>query len=81
MAMKRPPHIGGVIRHGILEPLDLSVTKAAEILGVQEATLSDLVNGMTALTVEMALRINEAFGPDVDHLMRMQVAHEIAQLR
>jgi plasmid maintenance system antidote protein VapI len=43
--MKSPPHIGRVISHGILDPLGLSVTKAAEVLGVRRATLSDLING------------------------------------
>src|SRR3979490_2388650 len=81
MPMKNPPHIGRIISHGILEPLGLSVTKAAEILGVRRATLSDLVNGKAALTAEMALRIHKAFGPDVDHLLRMQVAYEVAQIR
>jgi antitoxin HigA-1 len=79
--MKNPPHVGEVIWHGILEPLDLSVTKAAGVLGVRRATLSDLVNGKAALTAEMALRIHKAFGPDVDHLLRMQVAYEVAQVR
>jgi addiction module HigA family antidote len=81
MPMKNPPHVGKVIWHGILEPLDLSVTKAASILGVRRATLSDLVNGKAALTAEMALRIHKAFGPDVDHLLRMQVAYDVAQVR
>jgi antitoxin HigA-1 len=81
MPMKNPPHVGKVIWHGIIEPLDLSVTKAASILGVRRATLSDLVNGKAALTAEMALRIHKAFGPDVDHLLRMQVAYDVAQVR
>ena len=79
--MKNPPHIGQVIWYGILEPLDLSITKAAQILGVRRATLSDLVNGKAALTAEMALRVHKAFGPDVDHLLRMQVAFDVAQVR
>src|SRR6202161_1053973 len=81
MPMKSPPHIGRVIWHGILEPLTLSVTKAAEVLGVRRATLSDLTNGKAALTAEMALRIHKAFGPDIDHLLRMQVAYDAAQIR
>ena len=81
MPMKSPPHIGRVIWHGILEPLTLSVTKAAEVLGVRRATLSDLVNGKAALTAEMALRIHKAFGPDVDHLLRMQAAYDATQIR
>ena len=81
MPMKNPPHVGRVIWHGILEPLGLSITKAAEILGVRRATVSDLLNGKAALTAEMALRIHKAFGPDVDHLLRMQVAYDVAQIR
>jgi addiction module HigA family antidote len=81
MPMKNPPHIGRVIWNGILEPLSLSVTKAAEALGVRRATLSDLVNGKAGLTAEMALRIHKAFGPDVDHLLRMQAAYDAAQIR
>ena len=81
MPMKSPPHVGQVIWNGILKPLGLSVTKAAEVLGVRRATLSDLVNGKAALTAEMALRIHKAFGPDVDHLLRMQVTHDTAQIR
>ena len=79
--MKNPPHIGRVIWDGILEPLGLSVTKAAEALGVRRATLSDLINGKAALTAEMALRIHKAFGPDVDHLLRMQAAYEVVEIR
>jgi len=79
--MKNPPHVGRVVHHGILEPLGLSVSRAAEALGVRRATLSDLINGKAALTAEMALRIHKAFGPDVDHLLRMQAAYEAAQIR
>ena len=60
MPMKNPPHVGRVIWHGVFEPLGLSVTKAAEALGVRRATLSDLVNGKSALTAEMALRADHA---------------------
>jgi addiction module HigA family antidote len=79
--MKNPPHVGRVIWNGVLEPLGLSITRAASILGVRRATLSDLINGKAALTAEMAMRIHKAFGPDVDHLLRMQVAHDVAQVR
>ena len=81
MPMKNPPHVGQVIWHGVLEPLGLSITKVASILDVRRATLSDLINCKAALTAEMALRIDKAFGPDVDHLLRMQVAYDVAQVR
>src|SRR6266705_3432502 len=81
MPMKNPPHVGRVISHGILEPLDLSITRAAEILGVRRATLSAVVNGKAALSPELALRVEKAFGPEVDHLLRIQAAYDAAQVR
>jgi addiction module HigA family antidote len=50
-------------------------------LKVRRATLSDLLRGKAALTPEMALRIEKAFGPDMDHLLRMQVAYDVARMR
>jgi len=81
MAMKNPPHPGEVIRHEVLAPLKLSVTEAAEVLGVTRPALSRMLNGRSALTPEMALRIEKAFGPKMEHLMRMQLAHDLARAR
>ena len=61
MPMKNPPHPGEVIREEVLRPFDLSITKAAAILGVRRATLSDLTNGKAAVSAEMALRLEKAF--------------------
>ena len=68
----KPSHPGEFIREEILVELGLSVARAAEILGVRRATLSDLVNGNAALSPEMALRIEKAFGVNMDMLLRMQ---------
>jgi addiction module HigA family antidote len=81
MSMKNPSHAGQVIYRGIIEPLGLSITKAAEILGVRRATLSAVVNGKAALSPELALRVEKAFGPEVDHLLRIQAAYEAARIR
>jgi addiction module HigA family antidote len=81
MPMKNPPHPGDLIRTGIIEALALSVSKAAEILKVRRATLSDLLHGKAALTPEMALRIERAFGPDMNHLLAMQLAYDVAKTR
>lgn len=81
MAMKDPPHPGELIRTEIIEALGLNVSRAAEILKVRRATLSDLLNGKAALSPDMALRIEKAFGTDMDHLLRMQVACDVAQSR
>src|ERR1017187_10406524 len=81
MPMKNPPHPGDLIKTEIIEALGLNVSKAAEILKVRRATLSDLLHGKAALTPEMALRIETAFGPDMDHLLRMQLAYDVARTR
>jgi addiction module HigA family antidote len=56
-----PSHPGSFIKTEILDELGLSVTKAADILGVRRATLSELVNERAALSPEMALRLEKAF--------------------
>jgi addiction module HigA family antidote len=81
MPIKNPPHPGDLIRTEIIEEVGLTVKKAAEILKVRRATLSDLLHGKAALTPDMALRIEKAFGPDMDHLLRMQLAYDIATTR
>lgn len=81
MRMARPAHPGQFIRMEVIEPLDLSVTKAAELLGVTRPALSALLNGHAALSPDMALRIEKAFGPKMDTLLRMQTAYEIAEAR
>jgi len=81
MPMKNPPHPGDLIRTEIIEALDLSVSKAADILKVRRATLSDLLHGKSALTPQMALRIEKAFGPDMDYLLQMQLAYDVAKTR
>jgi antitoxin HigA-1 len=79
--MKRPAHPGGFVKHEIIEPLELSVTAAAQALGVTRATLSTLLNERASLSPEMALRIEKAFGVSMDTLMRMQNSYDIAQTR
>jgi addiction module HigA family antidote len=81
MAMKNPPHPGDLIKTEIFDALGLSISKAAELLEVRRATLSDLLHGKASLTPEMALRIEKAFGPDMDHLLRMQLAYDVARTR
>lgn len=81
MAMKNPPHPGSLIRTEIIEAVGLSVTDAADVLKVRRATLSDLLNGKAALSADMALRLEKAFGPAMEHLLEMQLAYDVAQTR
>jgi addiction module HigA family antidote len=76
-----PPHPGEFIRDEILDELGLSVSEAAKALGVRRATLSDLLNGKSDLSPEMALRIEKAFGVKMDTLLRMQAWHDAYAMR
>jgi addiction module HigA family antidote len=77
----KPSHPGEFIREEILNELGLSVVRAAEVLGVRRATLSDLLNEKAALSPEMALRIEKAFGVSMDTLLRMQAWHDAYIMR
>jgi antitoxin HigA-1 len=79
--MKNPPHVGGFVKYEILEPLALNVTEAAKALGISRPALSGLLNEHVALSPEMALRIEKAFGVSMDLLMRMQNSYDIAKAR
>ncbi|WP_119421678.1 HigA family addiction module antitoxin [Desertibaculum subflavum] len=79
--MKRPAHPGGFVKHEIIDPLGLSVTGAAAALGVTRPALSALVNERAALSLEMALCIEKAFGVSTDTLVRMQNSHDVAEAR
>jgi addiction module HigA family antidote len=81
MRMKTPPHPGDFIRTEIIEPIGLSVTATAKVLQVSRPALSNLLNGNANLSGEMALRLEQAFGPKMETLMRMQNAYDIAHAR
>ena len=72
----KPSHPGEFIREEILSELGLSVARAARALGVRRATLSDLVNEKAALSPEMAMRVEKAFGVSMETLLRMQAWHD-----
>ena len=76
-----PPHPGEFIRDEILDELGLSVSEAADVLGVRRATLSDLLNGKAALSPEMALRIEKAFSVKMETLLELQTWHDAHSMR
>jgi addiction module HigA family antidote len=79
MPMKNPPHPGLSVRHNCLEPLGLSVTEAAKRLGVSRKQLSDIVNGRSGISPEMAIRLDKAFGGGAETWFRLQAAFDLAQ--
>ena len=81
MRMLNPPHPGAFVRTEVIEPLELTVSGAANALGVSRPALSALLNGRAGLSGTMALRIEKAFGVRMDTLMRMQASYDIARAR
>ena len=81
MPMHSPPHPGLSVRRDCLEPLGLSVTEAAEGLGVSRKLLSDVVNGRAGISPEMAVRLDKAFGGGADAWYRLQASYDIAQAK
>ena len=79
--MKNPPHPGGSIRRACLEPLGLSVTEGAKILGVSNQALNNVINGKSGISPEMAIRLSKAFGSTPETWLRMQIAYDLALAR
>jgi addiction module HigA family antidote len=77
--MKNPPHPGRVVREECLQPLGLSVTSGAKILGVSRQALNNLVNERAGISSEMAIRLAKAFGSNAQTWLRMQSNYDLAQ--
>ena len=77
MKMHNPPHPGEVLREFGLEPLGLSVTEAAEALGVSRKTLSAILNGRAGISPEMALRLAKAFGTSAESWLNQQMHFDL----
>jgi addiction module HigA family antidote len=77
MKMHNPPHPGEVLKGLCLEPLGLSVTRAAEALGVSRKTLSAILNGRAGISPEMALRLSKAFGTTPESWLNQQMHYDL----
>ena len=78
---QNPVHPGRLVRTVIIDPVGLTVTEAARVLGITRVALSRFLNEQAALSPEMAIRLDKAFGADMEPLMRMQGSYDIAQAR
>ena len=81
MPMKYPAHPGRIVRSACLEPLGLSVTEGAKVLGVSRQALNNVINGKSGISPEMAIRLTKAFGSTEETWLRMQVAYDLAAAR
>jgi len=79
MSMNNPPHPGETVRKDCIEPLDLTVTEAAEGLGVSRKHLSALVNGRAGISPNMAIRLSKAFGGSPESWLRQQMQYDLRQ--
>lgn len=79
--MHNPPHPGEILRQLCLEPLGLSVTKAAKALDVSRSALSNFLHGRTGITPEMAMRLSIAFDTTAESWMNQQVQYDLWQAR
>ncbi|MCL4410736.1 MAG: HigA family addiction module antitoxin [Gammaproteobacteria bacterium] len=77
MLMHNPPHPGEVLRELCIEPLGLSVTAAAEALGVSRKTLSAVLNGKAGISPEMAIRLSIAFDTSAESWLNQQSQYEL----
>mgnify|MGYP001124261160 CR=1 FL=1 len=77
MGMHNPPHPGEIIKEFCVEPLNLTVTKAAEYLGVTRKTFSMLLNGKSGISPEMALRLSKVFGRTPEGWLRLQLQFDL----
>ena len=80
MRMKNPPHPGRIVRQECIEPLGLTITEAAEHLGVTRQTLDKLVNGKTGISPEMSIRLSMAFGSSPDMWLGLQMEYDLAKV-
>jgi addiction module HigA family antidote len=81
MQMYNPPHPGEIIKEMCLEPLGLTVTKAAESLGVSRKTLSAIINGRSNISPEMAIRLSNAFDTTAESWLNQQLQYDLWQAR
>jgi addiction module HigA family antidote len=77
--MNNPPHPGEIIREECLKPLGLTVTAAATGLGITRKALSELLNGHTGLSPELAIRLAKAFGSSAETWLRLQMQYDLWQ--
>jgi antitoxin HigA-1 len=81
MSMKTPPHPGRIVRQECIDALGLTVTAAAKGLGVTRKALSELVNGKSGISPEMAVRLSKAFGSSPELWLGLQMDYDLAQLQ
>ncbi len=78
--MHNPPHPGEILRELCLDPLGLTVTQAADALGVSRKTLSSILNGHSGISAEMAIRLSIAFNTTAESWLLQQLQYDLAKV-
>lgn len=79
--MFNPPHPGEVLRDGVFEGTDMTVTAFAQRIGVSRVALSRVLNGSAAVSPDMALRLEGALGTSAETWLAMQADFDLWQAR
>lgn len=79
MLMHNPPHPGEILKELCLEPLGVSITEAAQALGVSRKTLSSIINGKAGISPEMAVRLSIAFNTSSESWLNQQTQYDLWQ--
>ena len=79
--MYKPPHPGQIVKKALIDNTDLTITAAAEHLGVKRVTLSNLINGKSGISPEMAIRLAQALNTSAEMWASMQTAYDLAQAK
>ena len=77
MHMYNPPHPGEILRELCLEPLGVTVTRAARALDVSRKTLSTILNGRAGISPEMAIRLSIAFDTSAESWLNQQTQYDL----
>jgi addiction module HigA family antidote len=81
MGVHNLAHPGEIVREECLKPLGLTVTAAAEALGIMGKALCDLLNSHTRVSPDMAIRLEKVFGSTADTWLRMQMERDLWEVR
>lgn len=79
MIMHNPPHPGSIVKRALIAGANLTVTDAADLLGVGRVTLSKLINGKSGISPEMAVRLSIALNTSSEMWLNMQTMYDLYQ--
>ena len=81
MEMFNPPHPGEILLEECIKPLNMSISALALRIGTSRKNLSEIVNGKTGISAEMALKLSKAFGTSAQFWLNLQQSYDLWQAK